>query len=362
MSTKYKILQNEDDHKEENKNDQIIVPATSSPNAISEDRIKTFSYYKEMFFQIERASIFLNSIIDFSIYKQKNMNFSKIIQASKENPVFVEDNIIKLINLDKLCELAIKKEDISTFRTYMNISADSPSGDEKVRSLRKTIAIKENSKILIQDILSNPRSGEKIKEMKSMVNNITQSIIDDKNVIYNMLSLSKYDYYTYTHCLNVSVLSIGLALALGIKGRELKWLAIGSSLHDIGKSAISPEILNKQGKLNQSEYMIIQQHVNEGVKMLTENKEFPKEALTGVLHHHEKISGNGYPMGIKGNDISIDGKIIGIADCYDALTTVRPYKNAMSPFDALHVLAREKQDYDGEMLKAFVKMLGKMWQ
>ena len=131
-------------------------------------------------------------------------------------------------------------------------------------------------------------------------------------------------------------------------------------LHDIGKSAIAPELLNKQGKLDSLEYRTIQQHVQAGVGILQKHKAIPEGSYDAVAQHHEKLSGNGYPFGLRGSEIKLFGRITGIADCYDALTTNRVYKRALTPFDALNKIAKERKDYDKELLHAFVEMLGKV--
>ncbi|HMK43196.1 MAG TPA: HD-GYP domain-containing protein, partial [Dissulfurispiraceae bacterium] len=172
--------------------------------------------------------------------------------------------------------------------------------------------------------------------------------------------LRQYDYYTYTHSVNVSVLAVGLGVAISLGKDATAKLGMGAMLHDVGKSAIPSEVLNKQGKLNDAEYSLIQTHVQEGEKILRGNPEVPEEAFPAVLQHHEKMSGRGYPFRLKGPQIKLFGKIAAIADCYDALTTKRPYKEPMTPFYALSIIAKETGDYDPELLKIFIKMLGKI--
>lgn len=131
-------------------------------------------------------------------------------------------------------------------------------------------------------------------------------------------------------------------------------------LHDIGKSSIPSEILIKQGKLDDREYFIIQSHVLEGAKILSENHRLPEEALPAVVQHHEKMSGKGYPSHLSDKEIKLFGRIAAIADCYDALTTTRSYRPSLTPFYALAIIAKESGNYDPELLKVFIKMLGKI--
>src|SRR5208283_4690300 len=175
--------------------------------------------------------------------------------------------------------------------------------------------------------------------------------------IYMLLSMKGYDYYTYTHSVNVAALAISLGLSIGLDRDDSEKLGMGTMLHDIGKSAISHEILCKQGRLSDVEYALIKSHVFEGENIMRKHKGFPDESFNAVLHHHEKLTGKGYPGGLSGKEISLFGRISAIADCYDALTTRRPYKVAYKPFPALKIIAKDTGDYDGELLRTFVKMI-----
>ena len=131
-------------------------------------------------------------------------------------------------------------------------------------------------------------------------------------------------------------------------------------LHDVGKSSIPPAIINKPGRLDDSEYRIIKTHVSEGEKILRLNKEIPEESFIAVSQHHERLSGRGYPYNKSGQDIHPFGRITSIVDCYDAMTTERSYQPARTPFYALSIITREAGDYDLELLKVFIKMLGEL--
>jgi putative nucleotidyltransferase with HDIG domain len=224
----------------------------------------------------------------------------------------------------------------------------------------KALLIKENSKIIVRDLFDNPRSGEKIKQTQTMVGGMINSIMANRDTIYDLLSIRGYDYYTYTHSVNVCVLAVGLGVAVNMDQMQVERLGLGAMLHDIGKSVIPAEIVNKQGKLDDLEYRIIQTHVAEGEKILKENHRLPPDSLAAVTQHHEKMSGRGYPLSLTEKDITPFGRIIAIADCYDALTTTRPYRQSLTPFTALGIIAKEAGNYDPELLRVFIKMLGKI--
>ncbi|HCL81846.1 MAG TPA: hypothetical protein DHW81_06380 [Nitrospiraceae bacterium] len=322
--------------------------------------IKEFSFNKSKYFQIDRNSLIPGSSVNFNIFIQKGMDFQAVIKADKESHVALNEELLNNFHSDAACEVVISEGDIHLYRSYLDSLLRSSKSSEKGQAHKKAFVIKENSKMLMKDLLNDPRSGEKIKEVKNSVNTITDSLLENKDMIYTMLTLSKYDYYTYTHCVNVAVLSIGLAIAIGLNKEYIENLGTGAMLHDIGKTAISSEILNKQGKLTEYEYKMIQEHVREGEKILKENKEIPEEAHSAVLQHHEKLSGKGYPYGLKGEEINLFGRVTGISDCYDALTTQRPYKHAFNPYEALKIISKETEDYDANLLTGFIKMLGKM--
>ena len=315
-----------------------------------------YSFFKEKHYQIEKKLLIPGTEINFPIYNLKNLEFTKIINASDKNPAVITENIFSVEG-----ELVIEEKDIPLYEEYIKgfqdklAQADIEEEDKKIIS---NIIFKENSKVVMKELLKDPRSGKKIKEVQNLVENIIKKVIEEPDSIYGLLTLKGYNYYTYTHSINVGVLSIGLGIHIKLEKEKIQKLGIGAMLHDIGKANIPHEILNKQGKLTDTEYTIIKQHVIYGYEIIKENKEVPKESYAAVLQHHEKLTGRGYPYGLKEEEIELFGRITAIADCYDALTTRRPYKAPLTPFFALSILTREKKDYDKSLLIEFIKMLG----
>ncbi|MDI6865147.1 HD-GYP domain-containing protein [Thermodesulfovibrio yellowstonii] len=317
---------------------------------------KNYSFYKENLYQIERMFLIPGMEVDFSIYLLRNLKFTKIVDASTEKLFMIYEDTIP-----EEGDILIEKKDLPLYKEYIEflskrLNKISEENDEEIRNS----IVRESAKILMTEVLNEPRSGENIKKVGEVVNSVIEIMLNKPDSIYNLLNLKNYDYYTYIHSVNVGVLSIGLGIQIGMDRDNLYKLGIGAMLHDIGKSQIPHEILNKQGKLNDTEYNIIKQHVLVGYEILEKQKEFPTESLPAVLQHHEKLSGRGYPFGLKAEEIKLFGRITAIADCYDALTTKRPYKPALTPYFALSIVVREKGDHDPELLKTFIKMLGKI--
>lgn len=317
-------------------------------------QVQKYLSQKERFHQIDKDLLMQGYEINFCIYIHKGLDFKALLESSEKLPVKITPEISNFKG-----DFVIKTADIPLYNKYLE-SLESKIALDKEKSKIKAMVIKEKSKIVMRDVLANPRSGENIKNSSDAVESIAATILDNKDTLYDLISIKNYDYYTYTHSVNVAVLSIGLAIASGLSPDETFNLGFGALLHDIGKSAISPEILNKPESLTPLEFQIMKNHVIEGAKILKEHQSFPKDSLELVMQHHEKLSGKGYPMGIKDFDIKLYGRIAAITDCYDALTTQRPYKNALSPFNALDIMLKETENYDYELLKIFIKMLVKV--
>ncbi|MBF0557885.1 MAG: HD-GYP domain-containing protein [Nitrospirae bacterium] len=329
-----------------------------------EDRVNVvdpvvFSRYdeeKEDYHQVERSLLVPGADIDFSVYVLNNMKISPVLELADSQSAKIGPELVQAYG-----DILIKKADLPKYTEYMHTMAKRieslPSRDaEKVTSL----VIRENSKLIIKDLIDDPRSGRKIKEVDREVNNIIDTILKNKDTIYDLIDLSKYDYYTYTHSVDVAVMSIGLATAINMDREHVEKLGIGAMLHDLGKSMVDHEILNKQGGLNSYEFQVIKKHVIEGNNILSVQKDFPRESFPAVLQHHEKLTGNGYPLGVAGKDITLFGRITSIVDCYDALTTCRPYKKAFTPYYALELLVKQKKDFDCDILREFIRMLGRL--
>jgi HD-GYP domain-containing protein (c-di-GMP phosphodiesterase class II) len=141
---------------------------------------------------------------------------------------------------------------------------------------------------------------------------------------------------------------------------ELQDLAVGTLLHDIGKSEIPKEILNKTGPLTHDEMEVMKSHVERGEKILSEKDGMTAARMLPVLLHHERINGTGYPRRLNAEQIHVHGKIAAIADCFDAMTTNRPYMRAKTAFEAIELMKGKLQgSFDEALLESFIMLLGK---
>jgi putative two-component system response regulator len=163
------------------------------------------------------------------------------------------------------------------------------------------------------------------------------------------------DPYTAGHLERVRRLALNLAFALNWNTEDIAILEFGAILHDIGKIVVPSQVLKKTGPLTKEEWKLMRQHPEVGAKML-EGVDHLKSAVPYVLNHHEWWNGSGYPAGIKGEKIPREGRLLAIADAFDAMTTNRPYHSSMPAVDALDELARYRGIYfDPDMVDAFIQ-------
>ncbi len=170
-------------------------------------------------------------------------------------------------------------------------------------------------------------------------------------------AIEKRDQYTAGHTRRVTRYAMWIADEIHLPSSEKKWLALSGILHDIGKIGIRDNILNKTGALKTGEYEIMQQHTIFGAEIVEKIHSLNK-VVGGILYHHEKMDGTGYPNGLKGEEIPLFARIIAVADTFDAMTTDRPYRKALSREDSIAELKRMSgTQFDPKIVEAFLSKL-----
>lgn len=173
------------------------------------------------------------------------------------------------------------------------------------------------------------------KNIKSQM----QDAFKDNYKIIGCINLFKYaDSYTYTHSINVALLSMLIGKWMKYGDQMVESLLIAGLLHDIGKMKINPKILNKPDKLTEIEFEEIKKHASYSYELLQDNKEISLDIKIGILMHHEKMDGSGYPYGVYSENINDIAKVLAVADIYDAMLSERPYQKKHSPFDVMQLM------------------------
>ena len=171
-------------------------------------------------------------------------------------------------------------------------------------------------------------------------------------------SIESSDSYTFGHCERVAQYATGVARAMGLDEVQLTTIRMGAYLHDLGKVRVPHEILNKPGPLTPDEFDIIKQHPAWGIELLA-TVEFPWDIKPIIRSHHERYDGNGYPDRLRGDEIPLGAQIICIVDVYDALTTTRSYRSALSQCDALARMEQSRHWWRPDVYAAFTASLSR---
>jgi putative nucleotidyltransferase with HDIG domain len=189
---------------------------------------------------------------------------------------------------------------------------------------------------------------------------IVDELVDtiDSGTLINIINLKSYDDYTYHHSLSVAVLSLAIAQGMGMNRNDMRRIAKCAMMHDIGKTAVPIEIIQKPGRLTELEFEAIRSHSKAGYDYLSKSGIGDEEIREVVLHHHEKFDGTGYPRGLTGENIPLWSRIISVADVYDALTSNRPYRSPLPPAEAIeYVMGGIETQFDFSVVEAFIKRL-----
>mgnify|MGYP003983733573 FL=1 len=257
-----------------------------------------------------------------------------------------------------ISRLFITKEDQQKYYEYLENNFQSIISDTKLSSDEKTKIVHGAATNIVKDLFNDPRSGS-IERTKTFAYNMVDYVLKDTSAAQSLLKIAVHEYYTYTHCVNVAAVGTLFAKDLGLEDKDLKGLCSGILLHDVGKTKISTDILNKKGKLTKEEFEEIKKHPELGAEVLDETGTEFKEERIITLQHHENYDGSGYPYGLAKNEIHPCGKIARIIDVYDALTTKRSYADAIRPFAALLEMRNNMLNcFDNELFKEFIHFLG----
>ncbi len=191
------------------------------------------------------------------------------------------------------------------------------------------------------------------------VDGLADAVTQNRTALVALTAMRKYDNYTFTHMVNVCILAMGQARALGVDGRLLREFGLSALMHDIGKVRTPKEILNKPDKLTDDEFTIMRKHVVDGAEILRRTPEMPILAPVVAFEHHLRIDGSGYPFGARRDGLNLGTALCSISDVYDAMRSQRAYQQAFPTDRILAVLKRnDGTQFDQHLVRRFVQLLG----
>ena len=214
---------------------------------------------------------------------------------------------------------------------------------------------------IVRGLIQDVRLGKQVEleQIEPVVENMIDSVFRNQDALLPLIRLKDHDNYTFQHSVSVSALLVSFARGLKMDRAIIKEIAIGGLLHDVGKARVPDDILNKPAKLTEAEFAKMKSHVVQSILILQNTPGISQIALDVAGQHHERFDGTGYPNKLKGEQISLYGRMGAIVDVYDAITSDRVYHKGMAPTAALgRLMEWSKYHFDPELVRAYIKCVG----
>jgi HD-GYP domain-containing protein (c-di-GMP phosphodiesterase class II) len=280
-----------------------------------------------------------------------------------------EDNVCLLT--DKLVENGISSIEVEPLESFEGEGKGKREGRGGTFLLHGTDPKTAAKKIFFEAItavnefmtnITKEKSYPNVRKLKRVAQKAVSLILEDESFLLGLASIKNYDQYTFNHSVNVAIYSLGIGSRLGFSRKTLGDLGIAALLHDIGKSKIPKEILNKPQSLTDEEWQTMKGHPLGGVEIVLNLKhmgEIDPKIVFGIFEHHQRDNLSGYPELLLKKERTFFGQIIQIADVYDALATPRVYKKAYTPEQTLSVMLKDKgTHFDPILLKILIGLVG----
>jgi HD-GYP domain-containing protein (c-di-GMP phosphodiesterase class II) len=292
-------------------------------------------------------------------YKTRSYGTIKYVRFATSKPEHHEKVLRLLESGDPLEDFYILEDDLFKYYRHATSTLRKIVANPNVSFEQKARKVYEVSKNIMKEFFET-NASEKILRTSDEVMEIMEECFQDTDVgFYGISKITNKDYYTYTHSVNVGLYCMTYGVKISMSHDEVRTLGLGGMLHDVGKSKIADSLLNKKGLLTPKEFQIVKNHAPLGGDILHDMNCYADSVIDMANQHHEKYQGGGYPLGIVGDEISYFARICKVMDVYDALTTRRSYKKAMSPFDTLTLRVKQMSDeFDSKILDDFIRYMG----
>ncbi len=257
------------------------------------------------------------------------------------------------------CE--VERELQQQLETTAQLSDGKPGGGSVTEEANRARALFREATSVIRNMMEDVRVGRQVEAsaIDPLAERMVQSAFRNHHALTSISRIKTKDEYTFMHCVSVAGLLTTFGRELSLPEDDIHQLAVGGLVHDIGKTLVPSQVLNKPGKLEPDEFVVMKGHVDYSAEILSEAKGISQIALDVSLQHHERMDGTGYPLGLNADTLGLIGRMSAIVDVYDALTSVRVYKEAWEPSFALKKLLEWSPDhFDRELVQRFIRCLG----
>jgi HD-GYP domain-containing protein (c-di-GMP phosphodiesterase class II) len=323
--------------------------------------VEGFTSFKYLLTQWKKrliGEIIFKGSLDERILKDLLYAFMNLEEGQQENAaLFTEQLVNKDIHIIEVNPLEVSESEEEGLEGAMMLLREDPQEVAKKVFFESIGAIK--------DVITHIKGKQyaEVRKLKRLAQKAVHLVMEDESMLLGMATIKNYDEYTFNHCVNVSIYSLAIGKRLGFSMKTLTELGITALLHDIGKSKIPREVLNKPSSFDDGEWGIMKRHSLWGAEILLNLKqlgEINPRIVIGIFDHHVKSDFSGYPKLFRKKEVSLFGQIIQIADSYDAMTTPKIYREIpFTPEQALALLLKDRgTHYDPILLKIFLGLVG----
>lgn len=316
---------------------------------------------------LSQSRLIKGEIIPFDIFIKRYKDFVIIIEAG----TFLDESLY--FKLSHHLKLYISNHDLQLLREY-SPTDETFDAEENYDPIAEALLIKEKSAAceqieervtvvystvskLMESIFVDGNESLPLGALRCCAEEIVDTFSTKLNLLPIILKLMPDEYSTHHHSVNVAYFATILGIMVKFKDQDLFDLTFSALLHDIGKMRIDTSILDKPYSLDEDEFESIKHHSQMGCDILEKNGIEDYAILSGILHHHERLDGSGYPDGVRGKVIPQNSRIIGVCDVFDALTTTRTFRDNYSSFEALLIMKREMhKQFDERLIDLFIEL------
>jgi HD-GYP domain-containing protein (c-di-GMP phosphodiesterase class II) len=328
------------------------VPASAATSA------EPVVFGDETYYPITIKALRLDSVPTFDLYLRPSSEQPFILYCQRNSPFNAEAQ--KRLASYRRDRLYIRGDQRKDFHAYIAENLPDLLGDKRLSPREKSTILYDSAQAVVEQVLQDPCDRKAVRRGKNVARETVEFMNADDFKLEHLLRTISADHYLYTHSVNVVAYSVALAMRSGIHDRAtLREIANGALLHDVGKSTLPKDLLDRKGPLTDHEWQRVKDTTRVGYQMMVDADCLGEIALDIILHHRERIDGSGYPDGLAGGTISRYVRIVAIADIFDALTCDRHHQKKRTSFEALETMGRTmKGQIDPELFRTFVSMMG----
>lgn len=311
---------------------------------------------EDQYFKVSPLMLFPETHGNFPVYLRQDGQY--VLYAGKSE-MFTAQHKARLHEMG-MREVFVLKGHRKRYDRYVEENLGAILGNEEVPMAERAQIFYGTSLELVKAALIESLPGSLPKGQLLQIQEFvrqTARFLSRKDALKSIGSLISHDFKVYRHSVNVFVFTTALLQTYDLDEKIMLECGVGAILHDIGKQKIPSDILDKPIGLSKAEAAVYQTHPIRGVAMVA-NLAVSGEVYNSILFHHERMDGSGYPSGLTGSDIPFLVRLLSVADRYESLVSGKPYREAMTPYQALRVISeREKTGFDAEIVKRLVLVL-----